>query len=95
MMIFAGVCALISYVTLPETYAPILLAKRAKKLRKSSEANTALYAEHERQDWSIMGVLRRSLFRPFTMLANEPILLLVTIYMSVIYGILYALFEVR
>lgn len=95
MMMFAGGCAIISFFTLQETYAPLLLAQRAKKLRKESEANAQLYAEHERQDWSIMGVLHRTLFRPFTMLAKEPILLLVTIYMSIIYGLLYALFQVR
>jgi DHA1 family multidrug resistance protein-like MFS transporter len=93
MMIFAGVCALISFVTLPETYAPILLARKARRLRADSPTNVALYAAHERQDWSIRGVLQRSLFRPFIMLAKEPILVLITIYMSIIYGVLYALFQ--
>jgi hypothetical protein len=48
-----------------------------------------LFAAHEKQDWSFSGVLNRTLFRPFQMLAAEPILVLVTIYLSVIYGVLY------
>lgn len=49
-----------------------------------------MYAEHERQDWSIKGVIHRTLFRPFQMLVKEPILVLITIYLSVVYGLLYA-----
>ena len=52
-------------------------------------ANKALYAEHEKQDWSIKGVVHRTLYRPFQMLFLEPILVLVTIYISVVYGVLY------
>ncbi|KDQ51848.1 hypothetical protein JAAARDRAFT_163244 [Jaapia argillacea MUCL 33604] len=94
MMIFAGVCTSIAFIFLPETYAPVLLQKKARRMRKEEPAeNEMMYAEHEKQDWSIRGVLHRTLFRPFAMLAMEPILVLVTIYMSVVYGVLYALFE--
>lgn len=94
MMMFAGACGIVSFITLPETYAPILLARKAKALRKADPAaNGRLYAEHEQQDWSPMGLLNRSLFHPFKMLAYEPILLLITVYMSIIYGLLYALFQ--
>ncbi|KAF8340247.1 MFS polyamine transporter [Amanita rubescens] len=93
MMMFAGACTIITALFLPETYAPILLLQRAKRLRKADPVNANLYAEHERQDWSLFGVLKRTLFRPFQMLALEPILLLMTIYTSIVYGLLYALFE--
>jgi hypothetical protein len=49
-----------------------------------------LYAEAERLDRSAKGILHRTLFRPFTMLAMEPILVLATIYLSLVYGVLYA-----
>ncbi|PPQ75171.1 hypothetical protein CVT26_008701 [Gymnopilus dilepis] len=94
MFIFAGACTLIMLPTLPETYAPVILAKKVKRLRKEDPIGSKnLYAEHEKQDWSFWGVLNRTLFRPFKMLAQEPILLLITIYMSVVYGLLYGLFE--
>lgn len=94
MMMFAGVCTLITVPFLPETYAPVILLKKVKQLRKEDAvANKYLYAEHEKQDWSIKGVLNRTLFRPFKMLAMEPILVLITIYLSIVYGLLYALFQ--
>ncbi|KAF5309967.1 hypothetical protein D9619_010265 [Psilocybe cf. subviscida] len=94
MMIFAGTCTIIMLAFMPETYAPVLLAQRVKKLRKEDPAGSKdLYAEHEKQDWSLRGVLDRTVFRPFMMLAMEPILVLITIYMSIVYGLLYALFQ--
>ncbi|KAI0746294.1 MFS polyamine transporter [Daedaleopsis nitida] len=94
MMIFAGVCITLVLLFIPETYAPVLLQRKAERLRKADPKNNAeLYAEHERSDWSVNGVLHRTLYRPVKMLINEPILLLITIYISLVYGILYALFQ--
>ncbi|KAF9481756.1 MFS polyamine transporter [Pholiota conissans] len=94
MFIFAGTCTLIMISFLPETYAPVLLQKKTKRLRKADPEGTKhLYAEHEKQDWSFKGLVHRTLFRPFKMLAMEPILVLITIYLAIVYGLLYALFE--
>lgn len=91
MMIFSGTCTLIIVPTLPETYAPVILMHRAKRLRKLDPVkNKDLYAEHEKEDWSVRGIIRRTIFRPFKMLALEPILLLTTIYISIVYGLLYS-----
>nr|GAT53755.1 MFS general substrate transporter [Mycena chlorophos] len=94
MMIFAGSCTIIMILTLPETYAPVLLLNKAKARRLADPVGSAhLYAAHEKQDWTPRGIIHRTLFRPFQMLAGEPILVLVTIYLSLIYGVMYALFE--
>ncbi|KAH9941406.1 major facilitator superfamily domain-containing protein [Amylocystis lapponica] len=94
MMIFAGACTAAAFVFLPETYAPVLLQWKARRLRKADPVNNAeLYAEHERTDWSWRGILHRTLYRPIQMLLLEPILTLVTLYMTFVYGVLYALFE--
>ncbi|KAF7332513.1 MFS general substrate transporter [Mycena kentingensis (nom. inval.)] len=94
MMIFAGTSTAVMVVFLPETYAPVLLLKKMKARRKSDpEGSQHLYAAHEKQDWTPKGVMKRTLFRPFQMLAAELILLLVTIYLSLIYGVLYGLFQ--
>lgn len=91
MMIFAGVCTLIAVLFLPETFAPVLLQWKARRLRKANpESSSQLYAEHEHSDWSLSGILSRTLLRPIEMLFREPILFLVTIYLSLVYGILYA-----
>ena len=89
-MIFAGVCTLTLFF-LPETYAPVLLARKAERLRaQDPQKYEHLYAEHEKQDWSFGGVMKRTIFRPFHMLFLEPILVLVTVYLSLVYGLLYA-----
>ena len=91
MFIFAGACTALMLVALPETYAPVILAKKAHRLRKAEPERYAnLYAEHDRQDWSLAGVIRRTLFRPFQMLFIEPILALVTLYLSLVYGVCMA-----
>jgi len=91
---FAGACTVLVFAGLPETYAPVIIQGKAKRLRKADPESTKdRYAEHEQQDWSVKGVLRRTIYRPFNMLAMEPILVLVTIYLSLVYGVLYALFE--
>jgi DHA1 family multidrug resistance protein-like MFS transporter len=90
MMIFSGVCTIIVIIFLPETYAPVILLKKKNKLVKEDPVGSKnLYAEHEKQDWSIAGVIHRTVFRPFHMLALEPILILITIYLSVVYGLLF------
>ncbi|KZP13990.1 MFS polyamine transporter [Athelia psychrophila] len=94
MMIFSALCTILVGFFMPETFTPVLLQKKAQRLRKSEpEKNAALYAEHEKHDWSPRGVLHRTLYRPFYMLYKEPILVLATIYISFNYGLLYALFE--
>ncbi|KAJ7249746.1 major facilitator superfamily domain-containing protein [Mycena haematopus] len=94
MMIFAGSCTIMMILTLPETYAPIILLKKVKAKRKANPTGTQhLFAAHEKQDWSLQGIIKRTLFRPFEMLAGEPILVLVTVYLSLVYGVMYCLFE--
>ncbi|KAI0049050.1 MFS general substrate transporter [Auriscalpium vulgare] len=94
MMIFAGACTSFAFLFLPETYAPAILAAKAKRLRKQDPVgNKDVFAESERVQWSPKELIHRTILRPFKMLLVEPILLLVTVYLSVVYGVLYALFE--
>ena len=90
-MMFAGSCTLLGFFFLPETFAPVLLTRKAKRLRRENpEKNKDLYTESERVSWAPRVVLERTIFRPFKMLLVEPILLLATIYLSVAYGVIYA-----
>ncbi|KAJ7624415.1 MFS polyamine transporter [Roridomyces roridus] len=93
-MMFAGACTLFTAIFLPETYGPVLLLRKARQRRKvDPEGSQGLYAAHEKQDWSPYGIVKRTLFRPFIMLSQELILVLVTVYLSMIYGVMYMLFE--
>ncbi|KAL4787000.1 major facilitator superfamily domain-containing protein [Aspergillus varians] len=89
------ILAFVSWVfitfTVPETSAPAILARRAKKLRKS-ENDPKYVTETELDARPMAERLRIFLFRPFQLLFLEPIVLFISIYMSVLYGLLYMFF---
>ncbi|KAF2877861.1 major facilitator superfamily domain-containing protein [Massariosphaeria phaeospora] len=77
--------------TVPETYTPRLLAQRAAKLRKSTGNDKFVTAE----DLDLRPLsqrLRLFLLRPFQLLFLEPIVFFISLYMSVLYGLLYMFF---
>jgi DHA1 family multidrug resistance protein-like MFS transporter len=91
-LIMAAASMLTAVIFVPETYAPIILSRRAKA-RRFETKNWALHAKIDEQQTRLSDILTRYLFRPLQMLIQEPILLLVTLYMAFIYGILYLFFE--
>lgn len=82
MAILFGV---LGFLIIPETYAPVLLTRRAKRLRKES-ANMALRSPRELENLTFRYIIEAYLLRPFKMLLFEPILMLLTIYMGFIFG---------
>ena len=90
-LILAGVSWFLITFTVPETYAPELLKRRAKKLRKA-ENDPAYVTEAELDSRPLGEKLRIFFFRPFQLLFLEPIVLFISIYMSVLYGLLYMFF---
>jgi DHA1 family multidrug resistance protein-like MFS transporter len=91
-LIMAAASMLTAVIFVPETYAPIILSRRAKA-RRFETKNWALHAKIDEQQTRLSDILTRYLFRPLQMLIQEPILLLITLYMAFIYGILYLFFE--
>ncbi|KAH9952005.1 MFS general substrate transporter [Amylocystis lapponica] len=89
-MIFAF-CVFLFILTIPETYAPVLLRKRAIRLREET-GDPNITTEQEMFKASFSQMIIETTFRPFQMLATEPILLLMSLYISLIYGLLYAFF---
>ncbi|KAF3483330.1 polyamine transporter 1 [Arthroderma uncinatum] len=77
--------------TLPETFAPVILQRRAARLRFETK-NWALHSALDEQPLSFNDIVTKYLSRPFAMLILEPILSLVTLYLAVVYGILYLFF---
>lgn len=90
-LIVSGVAWAVITFTVPETYAPSILLKRAKKMRKET-GDTKLVTETELDARPLGEKLKIFLFRPFTLLIMEPIVLFMAIYMSVLYGLLYMFF---
>ncbi|KAI9256884.1 major facilitator superfamily domain-containing protein [Sporodiniella umbellata] len=89
-MIFAGVTWVLACL-LPETYHPVLLARRAKKMREETGDLTYITVEEE-IPVPISELVQANLVRPFVMLFTEPILLLMSLYIAIIYALLYAFF---
>lgn len=73
-----------------ETYEPILLDRRVKRLRKET-GNDALRSKLD-QGIPMGEYFWRALVRPTKMLVLSPIVLSLSIYMAVVYGYLYLLF---
>jgi hypothetical protein len=92
MAIFTGVLWLICALFVPETYAPVLLRKRAEKLSKITGKVYKSKADVEQGRKSVGQAFKTALSRPWILLLREPIVLLLSIYMAVIYGTLYMLF---
>ena len=82
LTLFAGACLAIIVFTIPETYVPILLVRRAEKLRKET-GETRYWAPLERNKATVSQRVKRMVARPFIILAREPMLIAITAYMSV------------
>jgi multidrug resistance protein len=90
-LILAAVVYILITFTVPETYAPTILARRAAKLRKSTGEKD--HVTEQDLDLRPFGErLRVFLIRPFQLLFGELIVFLVSVYMSVLYGLLYMFF---
>ncbi|KAI1473923.1 MFS general substrate transporter [Daldinia eschscholtzii] len=90
-LILAFVVWVLITFTVPETYAPTILAKRAKKMRQ--ETGQPDYVTEEDIDKRPLGErLAIFLIRPFQLLFGELIVFLISLYMSVLYGLLYMFF---
>ena len=85
-------CGCISLFLLRETYAPCLLVAKAAAIRRQTN-NWAVYAQHDRVEVNPRQLIEKYFTRPLRMLITEPIILLVSVYMSFIYALVYCLLE--
>lgn len=82
----------VSLFCLRESYAPCLLTAKAAALRHQT-GNWELHARVERAEIDPRAMIEKYFTRPLKMLVTEPILLIVSVYMSFIYGLVYCLLE--
>ncbi|ATY65408.1 Major facilitator superfamily general substrate transporter [Cordyceps militaris] len=90
--IFCGVLWIVSTVTYPETYAPVLLRKRAVKLSKQTGKVYVSKFDAHAAPRTAAAQFKLSITRPWILLVKEPIVLLTSIYIAIIYGTLYMCF---
>jgi len=91
-LIMVSFFACLGLLFVPETYAPVLLQRKAKKIRFETQ-NWAIHSAADERKVDFHDIVTRYLLRPFAMLLKEPILVLLTLYMCLIYGLIYLLFE--
>lgn len=91
LAIFTGVVWVVGSLLIPETYAPVILRKRAAELSKRTGR---IYKSQKDENTTVkfQEIFETSLLRPWVLLFCEPIVLLLSIYMAIIYGVLYMLF---
>ncbi|KAK5988546.1 Efflux pump atB [Cladobotryum mycophilum] len=93
VLIIWGAVILVCVLFVPETFHPILLAKKAEACRQST--NNSQYhsaSEIARASKTLTQALMASLFVPFQLLFLDPMILALSAYTSLIQGILYLFF---
>ena len=88
----SGVVTVAALLLMKETYAPVLLARKAARLRK--EQGSKADSQDSKHGVSIgeEDILLRSITRPVKMFIFSPIVTAMCVYIAVAYGLLYILF---
>ncbi|GAW23956.1 hypothetical protein ANO14919_135340 [Xylariales sp. No.14919] len=92
MAIFTGVLWIAVALYVPETYAPVLLRKRALALSKITGHSYMSKLEVGRPKKTSIQLFTIAFVRPWVLLFREPIVTLLSLYLAVIYGTLYLMF---
>ncbi|KAK6067698.1 major facilitator superfamily transporter [Seiridium cupressi] len=79
-------------IIIPETFAPVLLLRRAERLSQAKGCVYVSKLEKDHQKKTFLASIKVALVRPWVLLCYEPIVLLLTVYMAILYGTLYLFF---
>ncbi|KAL5364820.1 major facilitator superfamily domain-containing protein [Aspergillus floccosus] len=93
LLIVSGAMQLGIEVFNQETYAPVIIKWKTAKLAKElgrTDLQSAYEVDHK--PLSNSQILKRNLFRPVLLFCRSPIVLLLSVYMSLVYGLLYLFF---
>ncbi|KAK3387048.1 major facilitator superfamily domain-containing protein [Podospora didyma] len=78
----------LDFIFLEETYPPSILVGKAAELRRRT-LNWGIHAKQEEIEVDFRELVTKNFSRPMRLLFTEPIVTLLSIYMSFIYGLLY------
>ncbi|ETN43997.1 uncharacterized protein HMPREF1541_10862 [Cyphellophora europaea CBS 101466] len=90
--IFSGVLLVLGALLVPETYAVVLLRKRAAGLSARTGKVYKTKIEIDNGTIAVATIIKTSLIRPWVLLFLEPIVFVLSIYIAIVYGTLYLLF---
>ncbi|KAJ5683568.1 hypothetical protein N7462_006733 [Penicillium macrosclerotiorum] len=93
LAVFTGLIWMIEGLCIPETYTPVLLRKRADRLCSITGRVYRSKVDIHRGKVSARDAFSAALSRPWILLFSEPIVFLLSLYMAIVYGTLYMLFD--
>ncbi|KAJ5414101.1 hypothetical protein N7509_000728 [Penicillium cosmopolitanum] len=91
LLIWSGVQLISLIFLVPETYHPVLLRRKAQKLRQET-GDERWKAPIEKLERSVPQTVLRSMYRPILLLTLEPMCLNLCIFSAILLGILYLFF---
>lgn len=92
MLIMGFAVLVIVLLTQPETYGELILSWKASILRKET-GDERYRSPSEIDRKSLAHRLKLSVYRPFAMFYHEPIIILVCLYLTIIYIVLFTFLE--
>lgn len=92
MLIWTGAALILTVLFVPETYRPVLLLKRAERLRKETSDDRYYVGSGLAPKKSVLVTIMWSFLRPVQMLLLEPMCLSLCLHSSLLLGILYLFF---
>ncbi|KAI9150848.1 Efflux pump radE [Paramyrothecium foliicola] len=84
LAIVGGALGILGVAFMQETYAPTLLERKARRLRKET-GNDALRAD---MDTRSFGLIKLAIIRPMKLLFTTPLVTLIALYVGISFGIL-------
>ncbi|CAD6920454.1 unnamed protein product [Tilletia controversa] len=91
LTVLAGGLLLLAFLCLPETYSPVLLRARCERLEKAT-GKKYIAVMDKGKDTRFASILKVNLTRPWQLIAYEPIVMILSLYIAIIYGVLYSFF---
>ncbi|ORY71024.1 MFS multidrug transporter [Pseudomassariella vexata] len=91
-LIYAGLCGIMGLFAVRESSSRAILRTKAARMRFDTQ-NWALHARSEEQRIELQHIVQRYLTKPIRMFVTEPILIVFTVYLTLVYGTLYLSFQ--
>jgi hypothetical protein len=91
MLILGGFVLALVLGFQPETYTPLLLKWKAHHFRQLT-GDERYRAEIEIVDHSLLARLRAGTYRPFLFVRTEPLVIVIALYLSIVYIVLFTFF---
>ncbi|KAE8359709.1 major facilitator superfamily domain-containing protein [Aspergillus caelatus] len=89
----SGVLIMISALVFRETYPPVVLGRRKKQLLKNDPSHGTYRTPYDNDHHTLAALYYKTLIRPVQFLTTQPIIQLLSLYASIMYGTTYLIFS--